>query len=152
MFKYKLPTFISLNIQIAMKINQGLVKIKEEHKLMSQFLLASRSRPEIDLSLYLGEYELSVAPRSLFSADGVIYQEKDKSVVAEEIRNLCSLGNELNDDPVADATRVIVFDGMAMVNRINIKKSKLSTCSEFAESFSEIILSHVRTCEEMSCI
>ena len=29
MSKYKLPTFISLNIQIAMKINQELVKIKE---------------------------------------------------------------------------------------------------------------------------
>ena len=124
-----------------MKINQELVKIKEECKLIARFLLASRSRPEIDLSFSLGEYERSVVPRSLFSADGVMCQEKDKSVVAEWIQKLCSLGNESNDDPVTDATRVIVFDGMVMVNRINIKKSKLSTCRDFAESFSEIILS-----------
>ena len=38
---------------------------------------------------------------------------------------------------------------MAMVNRIDIKKSKLSTCRDFAESFSEIILSHARRCEKI---
>ena len=52
---------------------------------------------------------------------------------------------------VTDASRVIVFDGMAMVNRINIKKSKVSTCHDFAESFSGIILSHVR-CEEITVV
>ena len=94
MSKYKLPTFISLNIQIAMKINQELVKVKEERRLMSRFLLVSRIRLEIDLTFYLGKYELSVVPRSLFSADGVMCQEKDKSVVTEVIRKPCSLGNE----------------------------------------------------------
>ena len=58
MSKYKLPTFISLKIKIVMKINQELVKIKEESKLMSRFLLTSSSIPEIDLSFYLGECEL----------------------------------------------------------------------------------------------
>ena len=94
MSKYKLPTFISLNIQIAMKIKEELVKIKEECKLMSQFLMESKSRPENDLSFYLGEYELSMylgeyelsMPWSLFSADDVIYQDKDTSVVAEKIQ------------------------------------------------------------------
>ena len=64
-----------------------------------------------------------------------MYQEKDKSFVAEEIRKLWSPGNESNGDPVIDATRLIVFDGMAKVNRIRIKKSKLSTCCDFAETF-----------------
>ena len=73
-----------------------------------------------------------------------MYQEKEKSVFAEEIKKVCSLGNESNDDPVTDATRVIVFDRIAMVNRITINKSKLSTCCDFAESFSEIILSHAK--------
>ena len=92
--KYKLPTFVSLNIQFAMKINQELGKIKEEQRLMSRFLLISRIRLEIDLTFYLGEHELSVVQRSLFSADGVLLQEKDKSVVTEVIRKPCSLGNE----------------------------------------------------------
>ena len=93
MSKYKLLTFISLNIQIAMKINQELVKNKEEHILMSWFSLASRSKPEIDLSFYLGEYALSVVPRSLFSADSVMYQDKDKSVVVLNSDSIRRNGN-----------------------------------------------------------
>ena len=73
----------------------------------------------------------------------------DKSAVAEEVWKLCSLENESNDDPVTDATRVIVFNGMAMVNHISIKKSKLNMCHDFAESFSKIILLHARRCEEI---
>ena len=46
--------------------------------MISRFLLTLRSRPEIELSLYLGEYELFKVPRSLFSANGVMNQEKDK--------------------------------------------------------------------------
>ena len=40
MSKYKLPTFISLNIQVAMKINQELVKL--------------RSSAETDVSVFVG--------------------------------------------------------------------------------------------------
>ena len=54
MSKFKLPTFISLNIQIAMKINEELVKTKEERSLMSRFLLISRIRLEIDHTFHLG--------------------------------------------------------------------------------------------------
>ena len=94
MSKYKLLTFISLNIEIAMKINQELVKIKEERRLVSRFLLASRKRLETDLSFYLGEHEIFVVPRSLFSAHDVMFQEKDKSVVTEVVRKPCSLRSE----------------------------------------------------------
>ena len=73
-----------------------------------------------------------------------MYQETDKSVVKEEIQKLCSLGNESNDDPVTDANKVIVFDRMAMVNCIIIKKSKLGSCRDFAENFSKIIFSHAK--------
>ena len=52
--------------------------------------------------------------------------KRKTSIVAEEIRKLCSVGNESHDDPVTDATRKIEFDGIAMVNSINIKKSKLT--------------------------
>ena len=37
MSQYKLPGFISLKYQIAMKINQELVKINKNYKLMSRF-------------------------------------------------------------------------------------------------------------------
>ena len=111
--------------------------------------MTTKSGPEIDLSFYFGERELFVVLRSLFSDNSAMYQETDKSVLKEEIRKLCSLVNESNDDPITDAIIVIVFDGMAMVNCIIIKKSKLSTCRNFAESFFKVILLHAKKCEEM---
>ena len=55
---------------------------------MTRFIVASRSRADIDLPHYLGTYEFSVVPRSLFSADGELYQSKDKSSIANEIVKL----------------------------------------------------------------
>ena len=52
---------------------------------MSRFLVAARSRSEIDLPRYLGKYEFSAVPQSLFSMEGKILTCKDKSKVAAEI-------------------------------------------------------------------
>ena len=41
---------------------------------------------------------------------------------------------------------------MAMANQVNIKKSNLSTCHDFAESFSDIILSHAKRYEEIRVV
>ena len=39
---------------------------------MTRLLIASRTRPDIDLPRYLGMYEFSVVPRSLFTTDGTL--------------------------------------------------------------------------------
>ena len=138
--KEKIPTFVFNNKEITITVNKEL-NIKEERKLMSRFLVTLRSRPDIDLSYYLGEFELSVIPRSLFTVDGCLHKTTDKSVVASQLRKFYTDENSCNEsinDPSEE--KVIIFDGMAIVNKINIKKSKIKTCADFAEVFVERIL------------
>ena len=61
--------------------------------------------------------------------------------MASEFRKFYSDENSCNEsinDPSQE--KVIIFDGMAIVNKINIKKSKIKTCADFAEVFVERIL------------
>ena len=84
--KEKLPTFIDNNKVTNVKVNGETSHIKEEQKLMNRILIASRSRPEIDLSNIFGKYEFPVVPLSLFAPDGSLYYVKDKSSIATELR------------------------------------------------------------------
>ena len=63
-----------------MKVNRETSHIKEKRKLINRILIASRSRPEIDLPNFFGEYEFSVVP------DGSLYYAKNKSSIATEFR------------------------------------------------------------------
>ena len=45
-----------------MKVQSQLVNIKAKRKLMSRFLVAARSRSEIDFPGHLGKYEFSAVP------------------------------------------------------------------------------------------
>ena len=118
-----------------------LVNIKEGRKFMWRFLVALLSRPDIDLSYYLGEFELSIIPRSFFTVDGCLHKTTDKSVVASELRKFYTDENSCNEsinDPSEE--KVTIFDDMAIVNKINFKKSKIKTCADFAEVLVERIL------------
>ena len=43
---------------------------------MSRFLVAARSRSEMDLPRYLGKYEFPAVPQSLFSMEGEILRQR----------------------------------------------------------------------------
>ena len=104
---------------------------------MTKLLVVSRSRPDIDLSTYLGEYEFTVVPGSLFASDGTLHQTTDKSVISTEFRKM--LPKKYEEDRHVSSKRVIVFDGMALVNKIDTKKSKIKTCLEFSDHFIKIV-------------
>ena len=48
--------------------------------------------------------------------------------------------------------KVMIIDGIAVVNRINIKKSKIKNCQEFAESFINIVLHEATGCDEIRVV
>ena len=148
--KTKLPTFAANIKSHKMTLNNNVIKIKEERKLMSRPIVAARSRPEIDLSNYFGEFEFSVVPKSLFSADGNLLKTSDKSVIVQEIEkqypdiNITSFRE--------DSDSVLIFDGMAIANRISIQKCQLKTCNEFANKFIDIILKESKLFSEVRVI
>lgn len=46
---------------------------------MNRLLVASRTPPVIDLPIFLGKYEFTVVPPSLFVPDDLFYQETEKA-------------------------------------------------------------------------
>ena len=60
--KSKLPTFGSNVKTVTVKIKDQLVQVKEEHKLISRFLIVCRTRHDIDLPSYLGDYDFQLCP------------------------------------------------------------------------------------------
>lgn len=68
--KRNLPTFTDTKKTYNMKIADKIIQLKDEKRLMTKFIVASRRREDIDLPYYFGKYEFAVVPRSLFQPDG----------------------------------------------------------------------------------
>ena len=109
---------------------------------MLRFLVPLRSRPGIDLSYYLGEFEQSVDLRSFCIVDGSLHKTREKADTASEMSKLYS--DEIERNMVTDdhpsQEKVVIFHAMAIVNKINIKKSKNKSRGDFAEVFANRIL------------
>ena len=89
--KEKLPTSAKNCAQTKLTIDKQVANIKEERKLMSRFVIAARTHPEIDLPAYFGSYEFSVVPKSLFAlfaTDGCLRLSTDKASIAQELLKL----------------------------------------------------------------
>ena len=74
----KLLAFKSTAKTIKTILEGKLITMKEDRSLMQHILFISQIRHEIDLSMYIGKYEFSVSPRSLFSFDGKAHPCKIK--------------------------------------------------------------------------
>ena len=91
--KTKLPTFNS-NIK-SYKMNIHVVKFKDERNFMSRLIIAAKSRPEIDVSKYLIEYEFSSVAKSLFSAVGNLLKTTDKHVMLQKLEKSFPWTNQI---------------------------------------------------------
>ena len=97
---------------------------------MSRFTVAAKSRPDVDLPGYLGNYGFSTVPRSIFRQEGDLIRSKDKYKITSEMLESLPIEN-IAEESADSGYKVIVFDGMAVVNKIDIKKMKLKSWSEF---------------------
>ena len=64
MSKRILPKFVCLNETAHVKLKDKVVELIEEKHLMTRFIVASRSKEDIDLSFVVvfGNYKFSVVP------------------------------------------------------------------------------------------
>ena len=90
-------------------------------------------------------------PRSLFHDDGKLLPTKDKNVILLELEHLYP---EINFTTLTEENESVIFDGMAVVNRIDIQKQKgiIKTCQDFADVFSKIILKESQGFPEVSVL
>ena len=138
--KRKLPTFATFNRSVKVKIKDKIVSLKEQSSLMTRLLITARKRPEVDLEMIIGAYEFTVVPRSILESDGSLMIDTTKSVVMHEIEKL--MKDRDNGEGIGENTpeqRVIIFDGMAILNKIKLGTG-IRDCTQLAERFLSILL------------
>ena len=96
---------------------------------MTRFIITSRKRPEMDLQNYLDSYELSFAPRFMFSSDSQFLLGSDKATMMYKVETLVQSSIE-ND-------QYVILFGMAVVNPLKLGQSIIN-CEQFAEAFFRI--------------
>ena len=115
-----------------------------------------RTRHGIDLPSYLGDYEFSVVPRSLFTPNGQLYKSTDKSVILNEIENLTNQAQDVlfhTSSVPNEKNSAIIFDAMAIVNSISIENSKfIKTSDDFANVFTNQIIDESQRFSEIRVI
>ena len=79
--------------------------------------------PDVDLPDYLGKYEFSAAPRSVFTEEGNLIRSKNKSKITSEMLE-CLPVERIAEESADPDYKVIVFYGMAVLSKIDIKKMK----------------------------
>lgn len=125
---------------------------------MNQLLVAPRTRPDIDLPTFLGKYEFTVVPSSLFAPDGPFYKETEKAYLTKELRNLqiqpdkfdAEMGGVLETN--FKKAIIVVVDGMAFINKVNIKTFQLRTSLDFTECSISVITNESRRYNEVRIV
>ena len=83
------------------RVRENVIKLREDRQLLARFLVIQQSRPELvpKLPTTIGDYEMSVLPRSLFASDGSLLIPTDKSsfMHAIEEQNAIDEPEELSD-------------------------------------------------------
>ena len=92
MTKLKLKTCSSWVSKTSIQHGEKVVKLREERQLFAQFLIIHQSRPQLmpNLPQTIGEYEMAITPRSLFTSDGNLLVPKDKNAFMHAIEKLAS--------------------------------------------------------------
>ena len=118
---------------------------------MKRLLVALRTHVDIDLLKYLGMYEYTVVPPSLFAPDVSFYKTSDEADLAAELSKLQN--KDLSNEVVNMVTRkVIIIDRMAFVNTVDIQKFQIKNCSDFAKCFLNIIKAETKGYNEAKII
>ena len=171
MKKLSLKLFRNSSKLVKTKIGDKVIELHEERNLLARFLIIMRSRPEIDMKEAIGQYEFSAVPRSLFSADGEMILAYDKASILHALEDLPKEEQNLHKGqegevqaPVvldaimnvaddAESYRVLIIDGMALVNAIQKKdETSIKTCQDFADAFIRRLDREAGTCSEVRLI
>ena len=162
MKKRQLHTWKMMGKQLKVNTGDKMVELKEDRKLFTRMLLVSKSRPNINLEETVGRHELSVVPRSMFAADGVMLRCHMKSSLMVILENLPKSGeSEPYRDSESDQSHlgggkpagvtVALVDGMAEVQSLE-KPDYITNCSQMAEHFTNRILQKYNNADEIHLV
>ena len=72
MKRRKLLTWKDSEKVLKLSCKDKVIELKEDRSLFVKLMAVCKSRPEINIKEVIGQYEFSVAPRSLFAPDGTM--------------------------------------------------------------------------------
>lgn len=100
------------------RVGEKIIKLREERQLLARFLVIQQSRPELvpKLAATIGDYELSVLPRSLFANDGSLLIPTDKSSLMHAVKEQKDMN--ISEEPLD--TTAVAQDVEAEVDSDNI--------------------------------
>ena len=101
-------------------LGDKMIKLREERELLGRCLIIQSSRPELVSKLEdtIGQFEMSVVPRSICSSDGSLFIPSDKSSLMKTIQNMAGPINQTElptIHPCSRVDKVKVFDAMAVL-------------------------------------
>lgn len=121
------------------RVGDKVIKLREERQLLGRFLIIQGSRPELvpKLEKTIGEYEMSVVPRSLCAVDGSLYIPADKASLmhaiegakAQTVRSVTRVDAAQTQSP-----KVLIIDAMAVLQSMK-KTSTTQKLSDLQEAF-----------------
>ena len=162
--KRSLQTWKSTTKRIKLKVDQKVVELKEDRNLVACLLLVAKSKSNINLEHAVGDHELSVVPRSLFSDDGQMLPCGGKSCLMSKLEGLIraspvsSENQEGNLDNVNQSENVTNYhvalvDGMAELKSLS-KPENVKTCLQLADHFCSHVWEKFGMMDEvhMNCI
>ena len=108
----------------------------EERQLLGRFLIIQKSRPELvpKIEKVIGEYELSVVPRSLCNIDGSLHIPTDKASLMHAIEqaNIQVMPQDLASQ--FQPPKVLIIDAMAVLQSMK-KTLTIKTLSDLEQAF-----------------
>ena len=117
MKKMKLKTFSNWMQKTRIQVGDKVIKLREERQLLGRFLIIQRSRPELvpKIEKVIGDFEMSVVPRSLCAVDGSLYIPSDKASLIHAIEAAGDQPIQSNTQSQAQPPKVLIIDAMAIL-------------------------------------
>ena len=143
MKKLKLRTFSNWMQKTKVRLGDKVVKLREERELLGRFLIIQGSRPDLvpKLEETIGEFEMSVVPRSVCAVDGSLYIPADKASLMHAIEGATAEPSEAISPAITgNPSRVLIIDAMAVLKSIK-KTPTMLKISDLQAAFIERIKS-----------
>ena len=153
MRKLKLKTYSNWMEKTKVRVGDKVVKLREERELLGRFLIIQRSRPDLvpKLEETIGNYEMSIVPRSLFTVDGSLYIPTDKASLLHVVEEAKTESVPMPDVAMADVpmrvTRVLIVDAMAVLQSMT-KTPTMRKISDLSDAFIKRVDGMLRNYDE----
>ena len=109
-------TFSNWMQKTRIHVGDKVIKLREERQLLGRFLIIQRSRPLVPtIEKVIGDFEMSVVPRSLCAVDGSLYIPSDKASLIHAIEAAGDQPIQSNTQSQAQPPKILIIDAMAIL-------------------------------------